>query len=344
VRINVAVPETHVSPDVLNAALETTTRVNESLFREGQIPSFDEAVASGVRWKPEPPGQEHFDHAGIVIGRKWGDCDDLAPYRAAELRVTGEDPGARAVVKKSGPMRWHAIVQRSDGRFEDPSLEAGMGQHSTGAMMSGLPRMPVLGSDVGAYLMRPQLALRPVEDRQGHVEAWQSRLDLPWHWLPGKSPTDVAMVSLHAAPVSSQAVVGAAIGAQWIADVCGLPEEYVDRCGAIAMGCQGASWEEIAGTYDERHANAASQIVGSFFDSIMKPIKKVVHAAASPLGQTAISFVPGVGPVAATALKYSDPILQKAIHSGKHIHPAKRKAFLEQPRIAPGLHLHCTPM
>src|SRR4030095_4867138 len=65
----------------------------------------------------------------------------------------------------------------------------------------------------GSFIATPQLALRPVSDRHGQVEAWQARADLPWHWQPGGSPGDVAMASLHMSPVSAQAIVGAVRGA-----------------------------------------------------------------------------------------------------------------------------------
>ena len=104
-RIKVAVPEAHVSRPILDAALEATTRVNEAMIHAGELPLFDQ-VRNSIRWKPEPPGQEHFDHGGIVTGRGWGDCDDMAPFAAASMRATGEDPGAKAIVKRSGPNRW----------------------------------------------------------------------------------------------------------------------------------------------------------------------------------------------------------------------------------------------
>src|SRR6185369_900875 len=67
-----------------------------------EVPTFEKALPHGIKWKPEPPGDEHFDHAKTVLARKWGDCDDLAPWQAASLRHTGEDPGAKAVAKRSG--------------------------------------------------------------------------------------------------------------------------------------------------------------------------------------------------------------------------------------------------
>lgn len=124
--VRVAVPEEHVGPATLEPALEATTRVNESMIAAGQLPLLDDALDAGVRWQPEPPGYESFDHGGIVLARKNGDCDDLASWHTAGLRATGEDPGARAVVVRTGPTLWHAVVERSDGTIDDPSEWAGM--------------------------------------------------------------------------------------------------------------------------------------------------------------------------------------------------------------------------
>lgn len=161
--VRVAIPEHFVSPDTLEPALESTTRVNEHLIRSGAVPLATTAIASGVRWRPEPPGDESFDHGQLVWGRGWGDCDDLAPWHAASLRVTGEDPGARAIVVPSGPETWHALVERSDGRIEDPSLAAGM--PGPGASAMPIERAMVNG---GVYV-----GLRP------SARGWQARIDVP---------------------------------------------------------------------------------------------------------------------------------------------------------------------
>jgi hypothetical protein len=126
VRIQVAVPEEHVSPEVIDASLEAVTRLDEHMIRAGQAPTSRELLQRGAIWRPEPPGDEHFDHVGTIAARGWGDCDDWAPAHAATLRASGEDPGAIARVVPSGPSTYHAIVQRSDGRIEDPSIAAGM--------------------------------------------------------------------------------------------------------------------------------------------------------------------------------------------------------------------------
>lgn len=64
-------------------------------------------------------------------GRLGADCDDLAPWRAAELilgRHGPRDPGARAVAIPSPGIGWHVVVRRSDGTIEDPSKVLGMGK------------------------------------------------------------------------------------------------------------------------------------------------------------------------------------------------------------------------
>lgn len=125
-RIKVSVPEENVDPNVINAALEAVTRLDETMIQQGTSPTADELIADGAKWAPEPPGDECFDHGGTIAARGWGDCDDWAPLGAATLRNSGEDPGATAVVIPSGPMTYHAVVQRSDGTLEDPSVAAGM--------------------------------------------------------------------------------------------------------------------------------------------------------------------------------------------------------------------------
>lgn len=278
-RINVAVPEAHVQPSVLNAALEATTRLNEAMIRKGDVPTFDKALP-GLQWRPEPPGDEHFDHAGVVIGRGWGDCDDLAPYHAASLRVTGHDPDATAEVKRSGPKRWHAIVVRGDGSIDDPSAAAGMHEYARahGVVGVGLPPMSLPSSGVdGTYIARPQLALRPVLDSLNREpEAWQARADLPWHASPEQSPTDIAMVSLHASPISSQAIVGACRGAAELAEANGLDDEFIDRLDCVADACEGADWEDLADEYGEDHATAAGYFIDGFFGGLKRAVRRVV--------------------------------------------------------------------
>jgi hypothetical protein len=280
-RVNVAIPEAHVNEHVLDAALEAVTTLNEAMIKNGDAPTFDQALRNGVKWKPEPPGAEHFDHAGIVSARGWGDCDDLAPHHAATLRVKGVDPGARAIVVRSGPSMWHAVVQRSDGKLEDPSEAAGMrSNHAIKGAALPLMSAPQTGVN-GAYILRPQLALRPTPN------GWQARTDLPWNWHPQgtPSPTDFAMSALHQAPIAATALNGSLDHAIALGEVCGgaADEEHLERLRCLSDHIAGMPLHELAEEYGHEHARAAHQVVGSFWSHLKHLASPIAHLATSPL-------------------------------------------------------------
>jgi len=95
-----------------------------------EVPSLYD---SGVRYQREPPGIEEFAAIPAVIERGWGDCDDLAAWRIAELRAHGERATPRIVWRKFPKGRlYHVMVRRAkfprtDPRsIEDPSKILGM--------------------------------------------------------------------------------------------------------------------------------------------------------------------------------------------------------------------------
>lgn len=327
-RINVAIPETHIDAPVLNAALEAVTRLDEDMLRAGEIPTCDEGIKNGVRWKAEPPGAEHFDHAQTVIRRKWGDCDDLAPWQAASLRATGVDPGAKAEVYKSGAKRWHAIVRRSDGSIDDPSKRAGMGKPQT-VSGAALPLMYTAPSAVvgGVYRVRPAIAMRPIPG------GMQARADLPWFSREladaPLTPTDYAMVTLQGARTPEDALVGAIEGACKLGMAAGFAHpDHLDRLAAIAEAVDGMPLNEIADLYGSSHAGAAEEVIGSLWGGI----KSLARRATGPVTSRLVSFIPGVGPVASSAMDVTRQALrersrpQRVViperHSGRLIIPA----------------------
>jgi len=113
----------------LGFALDATTAWNVLALRAEPLPSIYDA---GVVYAREPQCRtadgsermcEEFVTAHEVRRRGFGDCDDLGAWRAAELRIAGEQ--AQAIPKPSA-VGWHIVVRRGDGSLEDPSARLGM--------------------------------------------------------------------------------------------------------------------------------------------------------------------------------------------------------------------------
>ena len=112
------------------ALLASTQQLNEAFLRWN--PELPWLYESGVRYQREPAERlrkegEEFAAIPIVYPRGWGDCDDLAPWRAAELRVRRGIP-AYAAARRTGPSMWHAIVTVNGREIDDPSRVLGMGR------------------------------------------------------------------------------------------------------------------------------------------------------------------------------------------------------------------------
>jgi hypothetical protein len=101
--------------------------INRLYLRSHHAPSI---YASGVRYRPEPEDgkPEEFAAIPMVLERGWGDCDDLAPWRVAELQEAGEPAKIRITWRRrrNGRRLYHVVVRRGDGRVEDPSKLLGM--------------------------------------------------------------------------------------------------------------------------------------------------------------------------------------------------------------------------
>jgi hypothetical protein len=212
-----------VTPETLEAALEATALAAEQSIRNGDVPGLMEAIARGVKWQPEPfTDGEHFDLPDQVMGRGWGDCDDLAPWLAGELRATGEDPDARPRVYKSGPDRWHVVVQTSDGQILDPSKWAGMGakksQVSGYGGVRGAIAKPFARPGEGAIAVMPR-----------HGRFW-ARCDVPY-------PDSCAHLASHARAMDPDTAIERAVaGAIACGDVLGVDVDPHVLAGSMLLG------------------------------------------------------------------------------------------------------------
>ena len=126
----------------LRLPLEALTVMNVGFLRRN--PRTPPLYQSGIVWKMEGVNRctgrpaEVFAPIPEVLGQGWGDCEDLAAWRAAELRLRGHKR-AYAFAVRSGSMRHpelgkvnliHILVSR-DGTcalsaIEDPSVILGM--------------------------------------------------------------------------------------------------------------------------------------------------------------------------------------------------------------------------
>jgi hypothetical protein len=106
--------------------LDALVVVNRLYLRTHHVPALYHA---GVRYMQEPADgkPEEFAAIPLVLSRGWGDCDDLGPWRVAELQEAGEKAKIRVTWRRVGKRRtYHVLVRRGNGRIEDPSRLLGM--------------------------------------------------------------------------------------------------------------------------------------------------------------------------------------------------------------------------
>ena len=103
-----------VDPRLWEAELEGTIAANEILLSRDRYPPL---YTSGIKYKPERG--EHWQHVDEILAAGRGDCEDLVCWRVARTRLSGGQ--ARPKIYKTGPKRWHTVVEHGDGTIEDPS-------------------------------------------------------------------------------------------------------------------------------------------------------------------------------------------------------------------------------
>ncbi len=116
----------------LKAALSNLVSWNCYLMRTRALPLLYESGIRYVRedeenapWRKQLPDVERWQAADVLAITLKGDCEDLACYLVAELRVKRHERARIRLTKKG--TTWHVSVFRGNGRVEDPSRRLGMG-------------------------------------------------------------------------------------------------------------------------------------------------------------------------------------------------------------------------
>ena len=104
--------------------METMIRLNELVLN--QFPDTPLLYESGVVYEREDDKEDWQDILHIIASGS-GDCEDLACWRAAQLRRMGVRAGPYITWRKTPRgMIYHALVRLPSGKIEDPSLALGM--------------------------------------------------------------------------------------------------------------------------------------------------------------------------------------------------------------------------
>lgn len=115
-----------ISDQTLLILLYALTDIDEAYLRKH--PETPTLYQSKVRYVEEPPGQEDWQDVPTCLRMGRADCDDLAPWLAAERRVRQNllaYPIYRSKPLKGGSVMYH-IQTKVGSRIEDPSWVVGM--------------------------------------------------------------------------------------------------------------------------------------------------------------------------------------------------------------------------
>lgn len=112
-----------LGPDVTKwiEFLKDMVKRNIRIIKNDNLPSIYDA---GIEYKQENRGEENWRTADQVFSDGYGDCEDLAAYRAAELQLAGIDAQPEIIpIKITNSRRsYHARVRLPDGSVDDPSI------------------------------------------------------------------------------------------------------------------------------------------------------------------------------------------------------------------------------
>lgn len=124
----------HVSPEERERSRRALTwlmfglsEVNREFLEA--YPATPSLYTSGVLYRLET-NSEIWQDIPATLARGFGDCEDLACWRIAELQAQGINAMPYVTWRKSGGRTiYHALVRHPDGLIEDPSRALGMHGH-----------------------------------------------------------------------------------------------------------------------------------------------------------------------------------------------------------------------
>lgn len=137
-----------ISLRVLGALIDALVFADEEWLRAH--PETPLLYASGVRYLEEPPGLEDFQDVPTTLAMGIGDCEDLAAWRVAELRVrygVNAYPVIHPQMQKNGSFLYHITVRAPGYADEDPSSVLGMNDEraAPAAQSEALVSIPYVG-------------------------------------------------------------------------------------------------------------------------------------------------------------------------------------------------------
>jgi hypothetical protein len=108
--------------------LDFMVTVNRNFLRK--YPKTPDLYKSGVRYEYETPGVEEWQDIPTTLKKGYGDCEDLACWRVAELQQKYHVPAQpvfRVRKMANGGYLYHILVRDlSTNKIEDPSKMLGM--------------------------------------------------------------------------------------------------------------------------------------------------------------------------------------------------------------------------
>jgi hypothetical protein len=111
---------------VLEQLLEALVAANIEYLKV--CPSAPSLYESGVVYEEEPEERDNWQDIPETLGLGNGDCEDLACWRIAELRLRANEHASPLIRWREVGTRtvYHIAVRRADGVIEDPSRLLGM--------------------------------------------------------------------------------------------------------------------------------------------------------------------------------------------------------------------------